>query len=289
MTIYDNIAPSVCAAELDLVVKAIRRHTGLRSVPMLIVEGQTDVALLSRHCRSDRKQVFPAGTRNLVEGMLIYARQQPVENCDCIYLTDCDARGKAPALSSERSLVVTECCDIEADLIHIGVVERVLERMVPPRCTIGPLIGDAIAAALPLSLVRRRAHLVGQSMHFSGGNRLRFFNFPQQVLPRWSTSAPEERVVMSEVARALDWGPETLRMVAGASLEQPPTFECYGSGKDALDALWFILCHRGVMSGVTADQLHDKVRQGLSPKDLHSWEVGRRILHWQTEHSVSLI
>ena len=65
---------------------------------MLVVEGPNDESLLGSHCQ---QQIFAAGTRNLVEEMLLYERFSPIDGCLCVYLTDCDGVGEAIAHAEE--------------------------------------------------------------------------------------------------------------------------------------------------------------------------------------------
>src|SRR4051812_19367413 len=112
-SLFDHIGPSIVAADLELVVRRLRKETGLELIPMVVVEGPSDETLIGPLCVAGSKQVFAAGTRTLVEQLLIYLRGEPVPGCDCVFVTDCDGRGKAIALKQEPTLVVTENCDVE--------------------------------------------------------------------------------------------------------------------------------------------------------------------------------
>lgn len=286
MSLYDHVAPSERVGELDLIVKRIRRHTGLEVVPVLVVEGPADESLLRTHCRHDPGQVFAAGTRGLVEGMLIYIGLHPVSHCECIYLTDCDGVGKAPSLRMDRTLLVTQGCDLEADLVMLGVVERTVGTFTSAPLA-RSLVQQGVAISLPLSVIRRRAHTVGVSMRWNG-RRLRLCDLRPYGNGYWSSSPPSEDEVLRELKSVLGWSNEVCERVGSAVLSRPVAFENHGSGKDVLDAVWLLLRDLGV-TAESSNVFHDKVRRALSINDISEWEVGRRILAWQRDRALCII
>lgn len=286
MSLYDRIPPSERLAELSLVVKRLRRKSGLDVVPVLIVEGPNDETLLGVHCNHGARQVFAAGTRGLVEQMLLLMRGTPIAGCEGVFLTDCDGYGKPAALRGETSLVVTAGCDVEADLVSLGVATRVATDVLGQDAS--ALVHDAIAMSLPLSLVRRRAASASVSMK-RRQQRLRLSQLPRQVLVKWSVQAPSVEDAITTVAEALTWSGPDILAVQGAAPQEPQTFARCGSGKDAIEALFYLLEARHQYRGMTLDAFERRIRKGLNAEDFANWEVTRRIAIWQTQQELELI
>lgn len=77
MSLLSQTTPSDRAGELLLIVRRIRKRTGLSVVPMLIVEGAADELLFEELCAYGQHQVFAAGNRSLVEQLLRHLQQNP--------------------------------------------------------------------------------------------------------------------------------------------------------------------------------------------------------------------
>jgi hypothetical protein len=248
---------------------------------MLIVEGSTDEPCLGGICFHGSDQVFSAGSRDLVEQLLTLLEKDPIDNCECIYLVDCDARGKTAHLCDRDALVVSINCDLEADLVNLGVASRVIRPFVASDQAATHLVERAVAMAAPMSAVRRAASSQSVSMK-RRSRQLALADLPGGVLENWEQSAPDDASAVSAVAHQLAWDVETRARVSAAMDEVPRTFHGSILGKDVLDALFRLMLSEGAgdARGWTRDHFHQRVRAGLRPEDTGGWEVARRMRKW---------
>jgi hypothetical protein len=278
--LFDHVVPSERASDLALLVKRIRRRTGLDVVPILVVEGRTDEPAFGSLCALGDQQVFSAGTRGLVEQLLAHLDNEPIAGCECVYLIDCDGRGKTVHLRDRDDLVVTDTCDLEADLVKIGVAERVAARFVDEGKA-PAIVADAVATALPLSIVRRAAHRAHVSMK-RGGLQMPLWEMPEALLDLWEQHPPTEEEVVAAVGDNLHWGSTTRSRVTAelSAIDRDPNGTALG--KDILDALFRRLARDGdgEVRGWTRDHFHAVVRRELAAHDLPGWVVAQRIARW---------
>lgn len=290
MSLYDDITPSEVAAELALVVKRLRKRTALAVVPMLVVEGATDEMALAGLCQGGREQIFLGGNRDLVEQLLAHLRQQPVDGCKCVFLVDCDGRGKTVRLADASELVVTETCDMEADLVAIGVVVRFVGRYMRNGDEAAALVADAQALGMVVSIIRRAANAAGVSMKKAGW-QFRLTDIPEMHLNNWEEAEPSDDDVLRVVSIELDWSDEEIRAVANelSSVHRDFAFGCLG--KDVLDAVYRLLLVRGQgdARGWSRDYFYRAVFNTIEPDDARSWEVGRRIREWEQATGCQLL
>jgi hypothetical protein len=249
---------------------------------MLVVEGAADEELLGGLCKHGAQQVFAAGNRELVEQLLRHIRANPVDGCDCLYLIDCDGYGKTADLREEASLVVSQTCDMEADLIHLGAALRLTSRFTSSEAEAEGLVERACAVALPLSIVRRAAFRCSISMR-RGKGQLRLADFPDLQLLSWDENAPSPMEVLDSVASELGWSSDQRAAVAENLTDVPDDFRRTCMGKDALDALFRILRQEGAgeVKGWSLGHFYKTVARELNLEDLEQWEVGRRLKAWE--------
>jgi hypothetical protein len=255
---------------------------------MLIVEGPTDENLLCGLCQHGQRQVWAAGTRKLVETLLVYLGANPIEGCECVYLTDCDGRGKANHLKHKPQLIVTAGCDAEADLVSLGVAERAVRTLLEEEGRAAGLVAHALSVALPLSVIRRRAHSTSISMK-RDKRMLRFTDLPTSYIDKWLLKAPSTDATLDAVAIELGWSEDVKATVCSAEPQEGSTFELHGSGKDTLDVLWLLLRRERNDHNLSRDGFHNQVRDALQNSDLADWEVGKRLRKWQADAGVELI
>lgn len=290
MSLYDHITPSEQAVELNLVTNRVRRQTGLDIVPMLVVEGATDESLLSQICLLGDRQIFPAGTRDLVEQLLRHLKREPIDGVDCVFLVDCDGKGKTVALAQEHTLLVTETCDIEADLVRLGVATRLTREYVLSDAEAADLVKRACDLAMQLSTVRRAAHAASISMKVNQ-RQLRLTDLPEIHLSAWEETLPSPTDVISVVGAELEWTllqeEEVANRLEVVSLDFTET--CMG--KDALDALFRLLRDQGQgdARGWAREYFYKVVRSRLELSDLDQWQVGQRLRAWQKTRGRDLL
>lgn len=290
MGIFDHVAPSERAADLALVVRRIRKRTDLEVVPMLVVEGRTDEPSFGALCSLGDAQVFSAGSRALVEQLLVHLEGDPIPGCDCVYLVDCDGRGKAAHLANRTELVVTQTCDLEADLVRVGIALRVASRYVGSAHEAHDLVGRAKLGGLRVSVVRRAAHHVGVSMKLAG-KQLGLLDLGEARLASWEKVAPSDRQVIDAVGELLGWSATTVEQVDTQMTSVDRECDASALGKDVLDELFRLLRKHGTgdVCGWNAEHFRKVVRTSLKPADMTSWIVGQRIARWADEHGHRLL
>lgn len=257
---------------------------------MLVVEGATDEIALSGLCQGGRDQIFPGGTRDLVEQLLTHLRQHPVEGCECVFLVDCDGRGKTLRLANAPELVVTEACDMEADLVAIGVATRLVRRYVDSDHDASALVAEAQVLGMALSVVRRAANAVNVSMKKRGW-QFRLSEVPEMHWNNWVGSKPSDEDVLAVVSVELNWSQDQINAVAQELPGVRRDFAVSCLGKDALDALFRLLVNRGRgdARGWTKDYFYRAVFAAVEPSDIRQWEVGRRIVNWEEASGCQLL
>lgn len=274
--------PSERAADLALNVRRIKRETGLKTVPILVVEGETDIAAFGALLCHGEQQAFPAGTRQLVEELLVHLKSEAPDGYACVYLTDCDGVGKTARLASESDLIVTEACDLEADLIQIGVAHRLIRRFCASEERAAELVEAARDMSLPLSRVRRAAHKASVGMK-KRGKMLRLAQLPELTLNSWEETTPALKDVIEAVASELGWEPRQTASVTAGLADVPKEFDRCAHGKDTLDALYRLASQRadGEIRGWSASFFYRSIFAELRTTDLTSWVVGRRLRKWE--------
>ncbi len=289
MSLFDYVAPSERAADLSLMVKRVRKRTEAAVVPVLVVEGQTDEPAFDQICEEGSLQVFSAGSRSLVEQLLVHLERDPVVGCECVYLVDCDGYGKTTALKGRSELLVTETCDLEADLVKLGVAARVIARFVSGQAAVDVLT-KASSCALPLSCVRRAAHRASVSMKL-GGKQLRLCDLPESVLAGMENRSVTEQGVLAEVSRQLGWDRHQQSAVSRELPFVARDADAVLLGKDILDAAFRLIRRDGAgeVRGWSREFFFREIRRELSVDDFASWVVGRRMLSWSKLRGHDLI
>jgi hypothetical protein len=282
VSLLSHITPSDRAGELLLIVRRLRKHTGEDVVPVLVVEGAADEEVFGELCVHGTRQVFAAGNRDLVEQLLRHIRSSPIDGCECLYLVDCDGYGKTPDLSAAAELVVSETCDLESDLVQLGAAERLAERFISTGAAAKDLVDRACALALPLSIVRRASFLSSVSMR-RPKHQLRMADFSDLQLSAWDGRTPTEQEMLGSVASELEWSTPTRERVKHALPQVSRDFDRTTLGKDAIDALYWLLKRegQGEVRGWNLSFFYKSVARELHLDDLDGWEVGRRLRAWE--------
>ncbi len=89
--------------------------------------------------------------------------------------------------------------------------------------------------------------------------------------------------VLDSVAAELDWAEGTRKEVEDALPQISRDFKRTTLGKDAIDALFWLLKRegQGEVRGWNLSFFYKSVAGELQPDDLDGWEVGRRVKAWE--------
>jgi len=283
LSLASEYTPSALAEELVIRANKVRGITGLDVVPMLVVEGPGDESALSPVCVHGYDQIFVAGGRRLVEQLLSYLKNEPIAGCECVFLIDCDGEGKTAYLSGEDSLLVTETCDLEADLVHIGVAARVASRFLSGDDEVKSILTRSCELALAVSVVRRAAHSAAVSMRHANGRQFRITDLPDETRLGWLEATPDPDDILVAVAARMGFTSEESSAIRTEIPTVRPDFASSCMGKDALDVLFERLKieGHGEVRGWDCHYFHKSVFSELTAQDLRDSEVGRRLLAWE--------
>ncbi len=289
----DAVGPLFFYQEVKLLAAKLKKHEGLEVVPMLVVEGQEDERVFADFCKLTPKQVRLVGNRDMVEGVMREFRGELPSFLQLAGLTDCDGVGKAPKnpeLHADPALVVTQGCDLEADLFLIGAVERALGALNVRGAS--DLAARAMDMAVPISALRRGAHAEGLGMTIPPKkHRLRFAWLDDQAIEACASAEFEDALdaVSRACAERLGWRQQELIAATAATPRDGVTFEAVGSGKDAFDALYFLARDINALKDLQPAKLVEHSARQVRATDFAEWHVGRRLTSWQDATGVELM
>src|SRR5262249_45079834 len=95
---------------------------------VLVVEGNDDKRLFFPHL-SSTADIVPAGGKKLLRAALESIRA--TDQGRVLFFTDCDYDVTAGDLRGGPDVVITTSCDVESDLISLGILRRVAIEVVP--------------------------------------------------------------------------------------------------------------------------------------------------------------
>jgi hypothetical protein len=291
LSLGSEYTPSALAEELVIRANKVRGITGLDIAPMIVVEGAGDETALSPVCCHGRDQVFVAGGRALVEQLLGHLKREPIEGCECVFLIDCDGQGKTAYLLGEDSLLVTETCDLEADLVHTGVAARLAARFLPDQAAVDSTLTRSCELALAISIVRRAAHAVSAPMHHDNGRQFRLADLPEADYEGWLDQTPDPGDVLATIAAHMGFSSQQVARVSARLVDVPADFAETCMGKDALDVLFQRLRREGAgeVRGWDCHHFHRRVFAELTLTDIAEWEVGRRLSAWEQSTGLEIV
>jgi hypothetical protein len=256
-----------------------RRKKISGSIAYLVVEGNSDERLWKNILGDTGGEIFPAGNRTQVEGLLVHLDSEPIEGCSCVFLTDCDGRGKAKHLKQADELVVTQCCDIEADSVALGLMTRAIMKLVDDTESASEIVRTANRIGLSVSRVRRAAAREYVSMKKAGRwLSLRQLGWP--TLRQHLRSDDPDVAISKVVGEVLGWSYNDYQRVLNRLGEIPAEFERTCNGKDVYEATLLLLDDYGV-PGLTLSGLKARVWKEYASGDAETWVVAKRLMSWQ--------
>jgi hypothetical protein len=108
-------------------------------------------------------------------------------------------------------------------------------------------------------------------------------DFSDLQLSAWDGRTPTEQEMLGSVASELDWSTSTRERVGQALPQVSRDFDRTTLGKDAIDALYWLLKRegQGEVRGWNLSFFYRSVAGELNLDDLDGWEVGRRLRAWE--------
>lgn len=246
----------------------------------LVVEGPDDKRIFY-HRLAAVADVVPSGGKRLLRAGL--AAMQRGDEGRILFLTDCDYDVLKDSLHGGPNIVITKACDVEADLIELGVLEKVVVEVV----------ADAIltkkSAAMVASNVRSRAEeiaavigrirIVAQPL----GVDLDFDNWDLAKFWDASTSRPlVPKIYQTVLARLKRAGVSITPAEWKALMDGAPNESWVCNGKDLVAAVQMVLRkHYKMDHRISKDTIVGMMRLSVDDAQFESWSVVARIHQWE--------
>lgn len=256
---------------------------------VLMVEGPDDKRIFYRRMAILADVMPSGGGKGLLRAGLAAMRENDAGRM--LFLTDCDYDVLNGTLHGGPNVVITKCCDVEADLIELGVLEKVVLEVVPDairsktsasRITantrkgaeeLGQIIGNIRIVAQP----------IGVDLDFENWNLLKFWD----VRSAKPLAEKMHKAVLARLKRAgvaiseADWM---------AKIASVPGDCAIANGKDLVAAVQMILhTHYKMDHKYSKDILAGMMRVALDDAQFETWSVVSRIRAWEKRHGRVLL
>jgi hypothetical protein len=266
----------------EILADARMRLSGLpHDQGVLILEGGDDVRLFLDRAVGLESLIASGCKRKLLEA---HALLQAGEHLQMVFLTDCDYDVPTGRLTPSRNLIVTKFTDIEADLLALGVLERIVLELVPQA-----VASDQQRETITTAVMRRASALAG------GVGRFRLLSAQQRLclvftglkLSRHRTQGAEsvdiERLARTLAARSGSCRLNAAELAAAVAEIESDAKLCHG--KDLLYAIVTVLHQDYGVPRARLTEVQSMLRLALTPEAFERWEVVRRIEAWERRAS----
>jgi Protein of unknown function (DUF4435) len=251
----------------------------------LLVEGSDDRRLFLPFARHPGL-VVPCAGRTMV--LAISEIMTNEDRNRMVALVDCDFEIALKNLTIKPGLIITYGTDVEADMLLLGLLERIVQHLIPASLAepgelqgvAAEMLDRAIALAKPLGRARMAAQPLGVALEIDD------FPFHRHML---ASGEPDERKIIRTVHDRLT-GEISLPEFEGLYIETPnEPLLC--KGDDLLRAVAFIMRKKyRATNKVNSDMLNLMLRACMSTSEVfESWAVVQRIRAWQTLHSARVL
>lgn len=228
------------------------------------------------------EQVVVTNGKRLLTGA--HQSMRPQDRGRIVFIRDCDDDVRRGELKPAPDLIVTKHADVEADLIALGALEKVVAELVDgavashetlKRIT-EELVERALGVGIPLGRVRRAAHEAGVALEFESHD----LNFDR--LREAGVAKVELERAADEIARL---GRLTSRQQERiqAKIDAIPGDALICNGKDLIAAAGAILKSDFRVRSPAVRSMTQLVRIGVTDRR-DTWDVVRRIRLWESQH-----
>ncbi len=251
--------------------------SGVKSTA-LVVEGPDDKRLFY-HRVSPTAHVVVAGGKTLLRSGLLSMLE--TDHGRILFLTDCDYDVRNGQLTGGPNVVITAGCDIEADLISLGVLDRLAVEIAPRA------VETRGGAAKIGKDVREHAEKLCRAL-----GRIRMASQPLGVdlcLDEWDFGKFWDRKTDAVLSDKLEQTAWSRLKSTGISRDQwhslisdMPNDGSMCNGKDLVRAsqLFFRAFYR-MSNKITAEIMAMMLRLALDDQQFDSWSVVHRIRKWE--------
>jgi hypothetical protein len=244
---------------------------------ILVVEGRDDVRLFSPHSVG-LVSLLPCG--NKVKLLDAYARLERGEEARIVFVVDCDYDVPTGRLTPASNLIVTDYVDVESDLIHLGLLKRLILELVPS--AVGSDAQLEETSRVVFERARTLAEEIGRFRLLSTRDGLGL-NFERLVYKRYRSKGGM-LVDREKLGRALHKTNHTCgltpeALVSEACGVQGSSKLC--NGKDMLLAIETVLHDDFGVKTSKIKQLDVLLRLAMTGEMMQQWRVVRRLSAWQ--------
>jgi hypothetical protein len=246
----------------------------------LIVEGFDDKRLFY-HRMSATAEVVPSGGKRLLRaglGAMISADKGRM-----LFLTDCDYDVLGGTLCGGPDVVITSSCDVESDLIGLGVLTKIVVEVVPGVVetkeravkVAGDVCACAQSLARPLGRIRIAAQPFGVDLDLSNLDFAKYWD-------KASRSPMVDKLHTSIFTRLRNAGVGISKSGWEDLIAETPDESIVCNGKDLIQAAQMILrTHYKMSHKVSADMMTSMIRLSLDERHFEAWPVVQRIRAWE--------
>lgn len=252
----------------------------------LVVEGPDDKRLFY-HRASPSATIVVAGGKTLLRAGLASIIKS--DSGRILFLTDCDYDVRRGDLTGGPNVVITHGCDVESDLIELGLLAQ-LAVEVTPRALEGDGNASRVADsvydhALRMSIALGRVRMAAQPLGIDLG-------LDELDLAKiWDK---ESDAIMTDKLEYITWArlkPSGIsREEWHALIEATPTDALMCNGKDLVRAtqLFFRKLYR-MSNGITCEILTTMLRLAVNEEQFERWSVVSRIHKWEARYGRKLL
>ena len=254
----------------------------------LVVEGNDDKRLFYSHIAVD-VDIVPAGGKKLLRSALQSILEQ--DKGRMLFLTDCDYDVAAGTLHGGPDVVITATCDVESDLINLGILEKLAVEVVPLRSIEAKDGAARIAAeiqshaeliALALGRIRMAAQPLGVDLELEDIDLNKYWDRKRgRFLSDKLDQVIWERLTKETNISREDWEER---------VNQSPSDLLLCHGKDLLKAvqLFFRILYK-MDNKITVDMLNIMMRLAMDQPQFERWKVVQRIRQWESRYGRVLL
>lgn len=249
---------------------------------LLVVEGNDDKRLFYSRI-STSSDILPAGGKRLLRAALESIRD--ADKGHIVFFTDCDYDVPAGILHGGPDIVITTSCDVESDLISLGILDRVAVEVVPQAiaskesaANIGVDVrAHAEMLALPMGRIRMAAQPLGLELELDEVDFSKYWDKKAKaaLVDKLYSVTWEHISKLSDVTYD-EWS---------ARLDECPNNSMVCNGKDLAKGAQLVFRYMYKMDNkVTTEMLLMMIRLAVDDGIFESWPVVKRIRSWEGAH-----
>jgi hypothetical protein len=244
----------------------------------LVVEGPDDKRLFYGRIASSA-EVVVAGGKRLVRAAL--GAMLAVDHGRILFLTDCDYDVRTGELRGGPDVIITKGCDVEADLISLGLLEKLAVELAPraveTKVGASRIGSDVREHAQQMCLALGRIRMASQPLGIDLG-------LDQLDLAKyWDKSS--DRILIDKLTETT-WGRIKVSGISFADwrarINDMPADDAVCCGKDLIrSSKLFFRALYGMDTRVTYDAIAMMLRLALDDERFEGWTVVERIRKWE--------